>query len=86
MATPSLFPQFLKAQGGGGSVTFNRINLDELLFTLEPEAAAVLETTELAATLAAEVVASLETTVLTGSLVTEIKAGVVDEFAGEVDC
>lgn len=40
MATPSLFPQFMKAQGGGGTQIINRAIISELeveLATFEAE-------------------------------------------------
>jgi len=86
MATPSLFPQFLKAQAGGGSSTFVRINLDEIDFALESEAIATLDPLDIAATLQAEVAAQLEAGELAGTIETETTADLEDEFAGEVDC
>lgn len=54
MPTPSLFPQFMKAQAGGGGGTINRIIASEL------EAELPVQTAELAVPLEAELAVPLE--------------------------
>ena len=61
MATPSLFPQFMKAATGGGSVTYNRILLSELEFGMASECEAVVDTAEVQAQVDGEITAVVET-------------------------